>query len=245
MKFGFGLGGRAGTQVSSVFDPATLALSGWWRAPYSGSPLVAVASAGGSGSNGNLTEATNPPSAGASLNSLASADFDGTNDVLKNANNIVTFLSETAWSVSCLFSGDTASARSVGAAYSDRSLLTNEAQGLFYLTFTTGGVTVGHYDGGFKEVTVACATGGSHLISAWYDGTNLNLSIDGGAASTAAASTAFTNFGGGVLKVGLNYDGSAKFDGRIWDLMTATTNLGSTARSNIKSYINSRYALSF
>ncbi len=229
-----------------VYDPAALALSGWWRASYAGSPWVAVASAGGSGSNGNMTEATNPPSVGASLNGLASADFDGTNDRLGNANDVTVFLglSSTAYSISCVIAADAAATRSVGAAYSDAAILTDDTNGFFCLTFTSDGVTMMHYDGTFSaEATQACAADGNpHTVHAWYDGTNINVSVDGAAAATDAAGTGY-NTANALLRMGVNYNAGARFNGRIWDIMTAASNLGPTARTNIESYFQATYIL--
>src|SRR5262245_903161 len=46
--------------ISAVsYDPAILALDGWWRAPYA-DPWTPTASAGASGSNGNLTSSGSP-----------------------------------------------------------------------------------------------------------------------------------------------------------------------------------------
>lgn len=239
MGFGFGLRGRSGK--NSGFDPATLSLTGWWRAPYGGSPWVALASAGSSGSNGNMTEATNPPSVGASLNSLASADFDGTNDVLSNANNITTFFATTRWSFAALLSSDIAPVHTT--IYDNPAFVTDFNGAVFTIAFSNSGVSAGHYDGAYKEVTKACATGTQHIVQAWYDGTNISLSVDAGAASTVAASSVdFVGGGSGVLQFGRNYNSTVYEDGRLWEVMLSNTDLGATARTNIDSYFHARYA---
>lgn len=241
--FGLGLGGRAAG--ASVFDPATLTLTGWWRASYTGSPWTPTASAGSSGSNGNLTATLlEIPATGSSVNGYTPPDFDGTDDRLANANSTDTFVDEAAWSVSLLFYGDTAAAHSAGAAYSDEALVSDVGNGFFYVTFTTDGVVAGHYDGvAFQEIVKAASTGAWHKVHAWYDGTNLNLEVDGSAATPVAAGNGFSTFGGGALRVGTNYDATAFFDGKILEVMTATSNLGSTARTNISSYWASRYGV--
>lgn len=78
----FGLGFRGRARASApLFDPTTLAWDGYFRAPYTGSPLAGTASAGPSGSR-SMTEATNPPTAGPTVNGYAPARFNGSNQKL-------------------------------------------------------------------------------------------------------------------------------------------------------------------
>lgn len=229
----------------AVFDPATLALSAWYRASFAGSPWAPVASAGISGTQGSMTEATNPPATGAALNGLTPADFDGTNDVLSNANSLSTFIGAAAWSIAVLINPTaTAAVRSVGAGYSDPAIIAETTQGYWYLTYTTSGVTVGHYDsvaGVWKEANQACSSGSWHLVQAWFDGVNISISVD----SVAATSVASTNqelAGVGVLKFGDAF-GAPFYDGLIAEVMLSLVDLGAPARADIKSYVNSRCAL--
>ena len=82
----------------SSIDPATLAHSGLWLAPFSaGSPLVGLASAGTSLGN-DATEATNPPSLGPSFNGKASISADGVNDKLTLDGNGADYVTDTGYS---------------------------------------------------------------------------------------------------------------------------------------------------
>ncbi len=230
-----------------VFDPATLALSGWWRASYAGSPWVAVASAGGSGSNGDLTSAGAAiPSVGASLHGLASADFDGTNDKLDNANNMNTFLASSGWSVSGVIAADSAAARSVGTPQFDAGIFVQKSTGTWGITFTTSGITVFQCDGGINlfEINKACAADGNpHTFHAWFDGTDLHLVVDGGTpASPVTTGGGIFGLASGVARAGTDYAATFSFfDGRIWDLMTSLVDLGGTVRTNIESYFRATY----
>ncbi len=226
-----------------TFDPASLALTGWWRASYGGSPWAAVASAGSSGSNGTLAEAINAPSVGASLNGKASANFDGTNDRLANSHDLDTFFDEAAWSVSGVIAADTAASHNTNNGYLDEAIVTQDVNGFFYITFSTSGITAGHFDNvSFKEIVKACAADGNpHTFHAWYDGTSLHLTVDGSSATPVTAGNVFALAGNGALKLGTNYDNSAFYDGRVWDLIVADTDLGSTARTNIESYFQATY----
>ncbi len=229
----------------AVFDPATLALSGWWRASYAGSPWTPTASAGNSGSNGNLTEAINPPATGAALNGLTSADFDGTNDKLGNANALNTFIASTGWSVSGVIAADSSLPRSVGAGQQDAGLFVQTATGTWGITFTDDGITVFQNDSGINlfEITEACAADGNpHTFHAWFDGTDLHLTVDGSSATPVTTGGGIFNLAGGNPRMGTDYIATfAWFDGRAWDVMTSLVDLGATARTNIESYFQATY----
>lgn len=230
--------------AAPAFDPATLALTGWWRANYTASPWVANASAGASGTNGNLTEATNPPTAGTAINSLTPAAFV-TNKELSSANNVIVFGGTTKFHASFLAIQNTASASSVGSAYLEASVFTDDVNAFIQCSFSTRGYTFSMYDGAaaYHEVNVACATGALHLVHVWWDGANLHAKIDSAAEATPVACASF--FGAATaLKVGRNYTSTKFLDGSIADLMLSDVDLGATARDNIRLYCNSRYALS-
>lgn len=229
---------------ASVFDPATLPLTGWWRASFSGSPWAAVASAGTSGANGDLAEATTPPATGAAVNGHTPADFDGSDDKLSVATALTTFFSTTAWTIVVLFNADTAQAYGADE-YDNESLLSTAGAGAaeIGMAFSSNGVSVWHVEGAdWPGVTVACATGGWHLARAKYDGTNIKLSIDSGAYSPQAAGNVSTL--AETLQVGVDWGGVQFFDGKIAEIMFADTALSDANLDNIKSYINARYALS-
>ncbi len=206
---------------------------------------MAVASAGGSGSNGNLTEGTNPPSTGATANGKVSADIDGTNDRLGNTNSLDVFFGAlgTAYSIAGVIASDASSASTAGSPYADAAIYTNDNQGTAYCTFTDDGIGFGHYDGvSFKIIYQACPDDGApHTFHGWYDGTNLNLTVDGSTATPVAAGAATFLIGYDALQLGRNYDDGASFNGRVWDLMFSATNLGSTARTDIESYFQDTY----
>jgi hypothetical protein len=238
-----GEAGDASQDAALVFDPATLTLTGWWRASFVASPWVGNASAGGSAGR-DLTEPTTPPTAGPPIKGLAPAAFDGTNDKIASNIAVSTFLGAAAWEVHGLFSADAAPARTIGAPYLSPALVTDSASGFFYISYSDGGVMAGHFDGAFREILSPCPTGGLHVFQAWFDGTKLNLQIDGGIPATPVVAGAAV-FGAGLLKVGANYNGTATFNGRIVEVLTAAQMLGDVARSNVRKYFNQRYATAF
>lgn len=238
--------------ASSVFDPATLTLTGWWRASYAGSPWAGTASAGSSGSR-NLTEGTNPPATGSALNGLTPADCDGSNDQLSNALATNNFITTAAYSVAVLFNADTADA-DAGAStfYTNRGLVfasggTNG--GIWGVTHTTSGVRAGHWNGAtWNSAIKAASTAAWHLTIVTYDGTNISVWVDdvtnSGAVSVAHGNVDAGSIASDVLRIGTQYNQAAFFDGKITEVMLAQVAWSETDRTNIKSYINSRYALS-
>lgn len=223
-----------------VFDPATLALSGWWRANYTGAPWAANASAGASLANGDLTTNTSDPTAGATQNGYTPADFDGTANQLRNVTtNDTTFFTSSAGGIVALALADT-SAFPTGNVYDDARVI-GDSSANEGLTFTTSGFTGFGYSGGYVSKSVACATGAYHLVMMRWDSSNLGMTLDSAAEVTQACG-ALTLTGTGFV-VGAGYGGAHFFDGRILELMTFAYKPSNTDYANIKSYCNSRYAL--
>lgn len=243
MNLGLGLGLTSFAGGSApAFNPATLSLTGWWRASFSASPWVGTASAGSSGSR-NISEATNPPAAGAALNGLTPADFDGTNDKLASAIAADQFVTATAGMCAVLFNADAAAADAGAAlAYLNPSFIGHNVTAEIYFTFSSSGVRLGSYNGvDQNSLAVACGTAAWHLAVATWNGTTLSLSVDGGAFSTLARTVSLS--AAGAILTGCNYNSTAFFNGRIAELMTGAFTATAGDVANLKSYVNARYAL--
>ena len=242
MKLGLSLG-LSGQQHSgpSAFTPAQLALSGWWRASYAGSPWAGTASGGASGGR-NVSEATNPPSVGPLQNGFAAALFDGTNDQLRTAITVDNFVSNGAGSIWALFLAVSAGADSgAGSRFNNKGIVANDGGGtMMNLTFSTAGVSALLFSSGWKDVTLACGTGAYHLAQMRWNGTLLGLRIDSGAWSTVAC--AATSFSGGAVVLGRNF-GTAFQNMGLLDVGTAQSTFDDATFDDIKSYCNTQYAL--
>jgi hypothetical protein len=229
-----------------AFDPATLALTGWWRASYAGSPWTPTASAGTSGSNGNLTEATNPPAVGTAVNSLDPADFDGANDKLTGPNASALF-DAADWSAWVLFKAASAPAdQGAPYRYTNPAFFAEGGSAYIGMGFSSGGIHVVQYQTGLgthKELILACGTGAWHLAQAKYDGTDLKLRLDSGAWSTIASANLELS-GSTTVVLGNPAFASAPYDGDIAELAMADVTLSDGDFDNVVSYVNSRYALS-
>lgn len=234
-----GVGHRGGKKQG--FDPATLTLSGWWRASYSGSPWAGTASGGSSGGR-NMSEGTNAPDVGAALNGLTPADFNGSNDLLTASVTSENIISATAWSSFVLFIADTAAADSA-LMYTLPQLYAAQSFEIYGIAFSTAGVSLWQHDGSARQrVDIACATGGYHLAQAKWDGSLLKLRLDSGAWSE----TACTGFSGLLSSTTPQLGSGASaafFDGRIAEAGFAQTALSDATFDQILTYVNARYAL--
>lgn len=238
---------RVNRPFAQVFNPATLSLSGWWRASYASSPWAGVASAGASGGR-DLTEATNPPSSGTAVNGFNPADFDGSNDRIDNALDPSDFFGAAAGSCGALIYADAASADGGDTApYNMPALITDAGEGRLALAYGDSGARFGFFNsthGTWESLAVACSTGAWHFVQAKYDSTNLHLRVDGGSWSTEAFAFGPTWGVGTFLRVGGNFSPTLFFDGKILEVFTSTVALSNASFDNFRSYFLSRYGLS-
>lgn len=234
---------------SAAINPASLALSAWHRANAATGytmaagtgTFLAVASAGSSGTNGSLTNSTSPPAVGAALNGHNPPDFNGTSNLLQSPNDFSSYVTGAAGTVIVLFRADTAAAAS-GNRYDDPALVCDDVNA-FSLNFSSGGVGVAYYDAAWKGQRVACTTNAWHAAKCRWNGTNCEIGVD---------SAAFTSFAAGPLALAATYkltvgrvqiSSQAFFDGRIAEVMIASTRLSDANVANIISYFNARYGL--
>lgn len=201
------------------FDVTTLTAEGLWRGSYSASPWVGTASAGGSGSR-DLTEATNPPSAGTAVNGFTPAVFDGSNDQLGNAllSDLMTASAYFWWAL--FYSTASGGSNAIAAGPNSNPCLWVDSGGWSGCTFRNG--TGLEYVQAWHASAPGTWLGNEHAISlnAWnllcvrYDGTNIRSRLNAGSASVAAAASVGALNG---MQVG-HYNGSARFTGRLMEL---------------------------
>ncbi len=238
MRLGLGLSisNTYGPSAAPVLNPATLALTSYFI-DYAGTSWPGTASAGTSGSH-SLDDgggAVTPPAVGANFGTHPSASFTGAGESLRLAGGLhySDLFTRTAYFGQIIFAAVSADAPTAHP-YSDTMLLA-DGGGNFYVSFTTSGVAFGHYDdASFKTTTpLACSITAKHCLQYWYDGVNLNLSLDGGAAQTAAASSLTSSYNVIVPRVGLNLDSSKSLNGRIAQVLTMASVPSSTVRANL------------
>ncbi len=228
-------------QANPIFEPATLNLTGWWRTNFSASPWKGNGSAGGSGSQ-DVSEATNPPAQGATVNGLIPPDFDGTNDVLSGA-AISTFFGASLQSGAMLLNID---AVGTGTPSGGDGEIISDNTGVWAIGTRSSSGNKAYFqafDTGWRSVELA-VTIGSWVAFFWkHDGVNLSFKVDPRAAWTTAACGALSAVTG-ALRVGSARGSFSKFfNGRIADVLLANQNFSDATFTNIASYYNARYGL--
>lgn len=239
--FGFGRGGRGFKKVSSggsVFDPLTLSPTAWYKANYGGAPWA------DSSGNGRDATAGVAPSVGIAWNGLNPANFNGSTQYLNLPGTLGTYMSAAAFSVWFVYYINSVPADpGAGNRYLTECLL-SDADAYFGLAITDSGITCEMADGigAASSVTTAFAVDASyHFGLLAYDGTTIRIGTD----NNTEATEVYGNIGAtaGALKLGANYDASALIDGVLLEVGICNTNVWSS-RANLRSYVNSRYALS-
>lgn len=225
----------------AVFDPATLALTGWWRGDYTASPWTGTASAGSSGSR-DLTEATNPPGT-ATLNGYSIASFDGTNDILNGPD--LGDLHDTdgygGW-----YLCNVSAASWDEASFNNPSFIGQASVNFSLFLDGNGGspfVGVIHWNGGAYDggsVTVNFTLSQWNLVQYRYTGSALELRVNGGTRSTQAASNATVS---GATRMGLDRNNAFWIPMQVADIGTMDFSPTDTEEDNVLSYCRSRYAL--
>lgn len=222
-----------------VCDPALMDLCLWTRASYVGAPWEGMPSAGDSGNNDLKTTGT-PPAVGASLNGLTPADFDGTNDNLDDQDvSLNVYIPNITWWGAVLFKADALSATTGDNAEDDN--IFGETNSGWGLSVSSSGIKAYTTSSGVKQTSaVAVSTGTWYWAEFWHDGTNLNLSVNGTAATPVAC-------GDLTLKtlrfprIGKNYATGA-FDGQIAEVMLSPSVPDAETRTCLRNnYAATRY----
>jgi hypothetical protein len=236
-----------------VFDPAGLVLQGYWRASYSASPWVGVASAGGSGGR-NATEATNPPAAGSAVNTLVPADFDGSNDRLAPTGTTDTYIAALAASGWLLVLIDAIAVNNANPLANDGVFGNTEASpthafgisvrntggGLAYVSLNSGSSSGG------ASASRAIATGAWALITWRYNGTALQIGVNeapgaAGGAASVAYSTSIGNLTN-LMRIG-QATSLSFFNGKMLECAITDIALTDQNFADVKASCNSRYGL--
>lgn len=227
--------------IGAAFNPATLALTSWLKAPYAGAPWAAASSAGTSSTNTYTTSGADP-TVGASLNGKATAAF--ASQFLSSTLTSGSMYSASAGSAAFLFNASSLPANT-GAVYEDGNFLTDTNAEVAFgvsssgLRFTLQGT-------GFASFSLTGAiptTSAWHLAQFKWDGTNIKCRLDSGTWS-ALACTGWVTAANMISTLGRGYSGAQLFAGLMAEAMTAAVTISDADFDNIKSYCNSVYGLS-
>ena len=221
--------------------PLTLAFSGFWRAQFSGSPWLGVTTAGASGGR-DLTEATNPPTAGTAQNGWTPANFNGTNQLLTAPGVVEDY--HGAAEVTITVVAKVNSVPAPGAyTWDDPCFLVTQTGGTIALGVCSSGVSFLIYTSGGPVQTgyVAFTTGVYHVFQARMDGTNASVRVDGGAWTSAAAADIAAS-GGQPLLIGTDLTGTTAFiDADLLEIEIGSTAFSDVELGAVLAYAQARY----
>lgn len=232
------------TKTTATFDPATLSLDGWWRASYA-NPWTPTASAGTSGSNGNLTGTST--ASGTNVNGLTPVTLNGTTAFESLATAAVTDLVTTTAATYIVLAKASASTAAATDFYDDPGLLA-PSSGNTSLAFTSSGVRMGTFDTAARQtVSIAQPTGAWFMAAGRIASGNVKCRVSSAGSTTDATPVAIPGSPltlGSDLYIGKNYAAAKWFAGDVLEIMMSKTALSDADLANIKSYFNSRYGLS-
>jgi hypothetical protein len=235
------LGGGPAVAAAAVpvLDPATLALSGWWRENYVAGTWSGKASAGAS-TGRDLTEPTNPPTT-STVNGQPTLVFNGTNQRLSSALAMSDFLSANACTVFAVLRATIPVAANAPGA--NPAIFANNAPGFYVGAELRNTNTARWYEfAGGDKICDATATSATWLL--W------EMRLEGGALfSRINNGTEVTVAGGniglltGTLNVAVNVNSNNFLNGQIAELAMSAAALTSAERAAFRSYAIARYGI--
>ena len=242
MRLCLGLTLSSMSQITPAFSPASLAFSGLWLPSFSGAPWAATASAGVSGTTGALAASPTSPDTGSAVNGYTPASFAAAKALTNSANANVLFTGAEG-TIIALFYANSAAAPT-GNKYDDAALL-HDSSVRMTLNFSSSGVGITCLDGiSYKQAITACSTGAWHLAMGRWSGSNtVGITLD-------SASEVTTALGASVLTDGTDiYAGyyqplNTIFDGSALMLATAAYAVTDLEYADLKSWVNTTFALS-
>ena len=235
----------AGGGGGGGFDPATLPFDGLYLPSFGGSPWTPTASAGTSGSNGNLVTLGVSPAVGTAVNGFTPGTFDGATTALSLGTAAFSSLvSSTALTLIALFKASA----SVAAAtdFYDDPLLLGGSDGNTGLVYTSSGVRAGGYVGSAKQtVAIALATGTWAMCVMRYNGTSVKCRVSQASGTTDATPVVCGSLTiAANMFVGKNYASLKFLAGDVLWIGAATTEISDANLVNIRGGFNSAYGLS-
>jgi hypothetical protein len=227
-----------------VFDPATLPLTGWWRASYAGSPWTPTASAGSSGTNGNLALNSSEPDIGTAVNGYDPALFVSANeDDLQTTATFADLFNVDSGTIIVLVKPTTLAAAEANT-FGDAPLL-KESGINFGLHVSSGGIKGAIYSGAWVySGGVAISTGAWALVQMTWDGVNMRVRKNGGSWDSVACGSVDSGALTGTMFVGRPFGTTNWLNAAVSEVATADTVISDGNLDNYLSYANSRYGLS-
>jgi Concanavalin A-like lectin/glucanases superfamily len=168
------------------------------------------------GSNLSIFQGTNANNPTIVTGAGAYLDFDGTNDDLVSGYSISSIITATAWEAYVVLKVDAVNTANANFDANDVVIGDNGYWGIALKSMGAGlyQVQVGQYDGAYKHATVAITLNAWHVIHAYFDGTNINVELNG-VPEPPAASGAVQSVAGTFKVGGSDINTTQQFDGKI------------------------------
>jgi hypothetical protein len=244
IPFGFMKSGAAAAVDLTSFD-----WDGLWRADgteYNGSPWAPTASAGSSGSNGNIVTIGTAPGTGTPVNSKTPASFNGSTQAFQ-LDTASTSSIMTASSMTIVVLAKASASTAAATDFYDDPALWADSSGNSGLVFTSSGVRAGVFASASSGQTthITQATGAWFMAAMRYDGTNIKCRVASGGTTTDATPVAKGAPAQGANSFyGRNYAGAKFFAGEILFIGTSQSVFSDADLTSVESALNSYYGLS-
>lgn len=236
-----------GYTYSAAFDPASMSLDGWFRASFTGAPLVGTASAGASGGRTYIDNGVHAtPAVGATVNGHDAVLFTAaTPTALDTALTADNYASDTAYSGWLLCRVATVATDSVNA-YENATGLGSTPGGYFGVAFrSSGAVQVYHFDGGFDPAEAAFTVGAAWQLVQWnFNGAALKVRVNNGSWVSIAKTTMTYPFSAEYLRLGLDASGTYGSNVEVLDHGLRAASTPDATFDDVRTYCNTRYGLS-
>lgn len=243
LGLGLSLGGSGALDAPGF--PATLSLTGWWRASYAGSPWTGYASLGASGSR-SLTNGATPPGTGTAVNGKTPADFNGTTQYLSAGGTWSDYYTASVYSGWMLVKIDAVDTNNADLTLND-CLVSCSTSAWHGVCLKSGGtVHAFSYDtgSGLNSGPSTTFTIGSWQLVQWKrEGGSLKIRVNGGAWQTSVRTNLSASYASEGVRVGFNAQNNSYIDGLVLDVGFANTALSDADFDSILSYARTRYAL--
>lgn len=236
---------RAFGGSSAFVSPASMSVSGWWRAPYTAGASWSGTASGGSSGSRNLANGAGVTTV--ALNSLDAARFNGSSDYLLDTVNTLDAYLGASYTAIVLCRQIAALSAPSASPFNDQQII-NDSSSNFGLAVNSSGARAYNYDGvSYKDTSttgyVAFSTNTWTMLTATNNGSALKLNKNAGTDVSIASASGFS-FGSISLRVGRNFAGAVYNQMDIAEILLFNSALTGAQQSNIKSYFNTRYGLS-
>lgn len=244
-------GGTSNALTFEYWSPAQLTLGHWERAAatWAGAPWSGVASAGSSGTRTFQTTAVDP-TAGSTISGFQALSFTTNSRLLDAVGTWGDVATTTAYSMCVVAKVTSAGTRDAVNRYTEPTFFgDNNANIALGCTFSTGGFSCFHYDDStftFTGPEVAQATGSWFMGLARYNGTNINVSTNGGADVSEAKTPVVSGFETNSILLNRSTLGDdSGVAGEIAEVFMMPSYISDVNKAKMLNYVRQRYGQAF